>query len=681
MPTFAALLLLIPAVQDSILDPTSWPSRSEAFVLDVEPCRRSGGGPANHQLTQRGTTVWSGQRPFTLWQAAVTDAGTVLGYAYTEGVHSSKGELQLIRIGIDGQATILDAKPRRPPASPHGASSPRGLDVVLEEDLDRAIIGLQGGPPWYVQISTGKLLPPFRPVKPWTSRARPRSRVPVPPSTPVSLEFLGSVSLGGEPSDWEIASIPRAFGDGDPGVGGVRPNSEWTGWDLVIRDDGRKVLSSIPLGALRGAGCIDGTDRPQSVRTGPHSWVITVSETGRPARSHAWSVDDRAGEARELEDFECPAVWALAPLPEGGFVVLANHRTEDSSTTHLIAFDREGRTTWTVAPTREIGDRTRMFAPGSVKVTAERKVVVEDPVRELVQVFDASGRFLESLDREGSPPRNPEPPRAPTWLSEVEVDWAGRILALEYDRREIHVFDADGRLSRTCRPDPSDYAPDLQLRSLAFGPDGSVYANDRLQRRGADRRVRFLAFGPDGTRRGWESLGFDTITERWRFKPEGGERWVLGLRDLFLVAADGSLRRRIDRQPDGRWIREPRDLAVAPDGSAALLTVMNSGFPDAESAIHLYDADGAERRSFVVPKDVAEWSPAVVWTGRWIVVARDGGRFLLIDTESDRRIDYVPPWIGAGGAGLDPFLSGGGRELWLVDRETRIVRRVSLPGD
>lgn len=676
MSTVAALFLLVSSIQEPILDPTSWPSRSEMFVLEVQPHRRNGVGAANYQLKERGTAVWSGDRPFTLWQAAVTDAGTVLGYAYTEGVNSSKGELQLIRIGSDGKASILDARPRRS-ASPHGSPSPGGLDIVLEEESDRAIIGVQDNSHWYLRISTGELLPRFRSVKPWTSQARPRSRYSSPPSTPVSLEVLGTFSFGSASSDWEVPSVPRAFGDGDEGLGVVRPNSEWTGWDLVIRDDAGKVLSSVALGELRGAGRIDGPDRPQSVRTGAHSWVITVSETGRPARSHAWSVDDRTEQVRELHEFECPAVWALAPLPDEGFVVLANQRSADSSTSSLIAFDRDGKTAWTVAPTREWEARDKMSAPGSVTVTADRKIVVKDPIRRIVQVFDTSGRCLESLDQGDTVPPA-DRPRWLDWLAEVEVDLSGRIHALEYTRREIHVFDADGLPLRRCRPDPSDLSPDLGLRALVVGSDGSVYAHGWDQPSGP---TRFLAFGPDGTRRGWESLGFDTGRDHWRFKPEGGERWVMGRDHVLLVAADGSLRRRIDRQPDGRWIRASQDLEVAPDGSIAILTASSTAFEGGELSIHTYDEDGAELRSFEVPKDVRRWSPALVWTGRWIVVARRGGRFLLIDTVSDRRVDYVPPWIGAGAVELDPFLAGQGLELWLVDLQNRIVRRFSLPSD
>jgi hypothetical protein len=64
------------------LDRTSYTSPSGELELVVTPTERGGGGPGAYRLTRAGVALWSGVRPYTLWEAAVTDDGLVAGYAY-----------------------------------------------------------------------------------------------------------------------------------------------------------------------------------------------------------------------------------------------------------------------------------------------------------------------------------------------------------------------------------------------------------------------------------------------------------------------------------------------------------------------------------------------------------------------------------------------------------------------
>src|SRR5687767_10030327 len=67
------------------LAPREYASPSGRITLFVDPSSREGAGEATYVLRKDGTIVWSGERPFTLWEAAVGDDGTVGGYAYTLG--------------------------------------------------------------------------------------------------------------------------------------------------------------------------------------------------------------------------------------------------------------------------------------------------------------------------------------------------------------------------------------------------------------------------------------------------------------------------------------------------------------------------------------------------------------------------------------------------------------------
>ncbi len=86
---FSLIILLIPytafAQRLEMLNPKNYVSPSGAYVLHVDPSHRYGGGKATYRLTHKGTEVWAGVRPFTLWEAGVDDHGIVGGYAYSHG--------------------------------------------------------------------------------------------------------------------------------------------------------------------------------------------------------------------------------------------------------------------------------------------------------------------------------------------------------------------------------------------------------------------------------------------------------------------------------------------------------------------------------------------------------------------------------------------------------------------
>ena len=259
------------------------------------------------------------------------------------------------------------------------------------------------------------------------------------------------------------------------------------------------------------------------------------------------------------------------------------------------------------------------------------------------------------------------------------MDLAGRVYAQDRCSHAVHVFGSDGSRLRLCTPQPTDFAEAARPRELSVGPDGSVYLRSSAKRSRGES-IQYLAFGSEGRRLGWVAANLDWVSEVWRFKPEGGERWVLGYRELFLVDADGLPKRTIARQPDRRWLRALDDAAVAPDGSVAILSTPPYRSFDGEHAVHVYDPEGESLQSFDLPSDVRDWHPALVWTGRWLVVARDGGRFLVVDRSTGARHSFRPDGVGTDRY-LEPFLSGGGRELWLIERDARRVTRYSLPSD
>ena len=65
------------------LNPTDYKSPSGRFVLNVDPTDRMGRGEGNYQVSSNGVVVWTGTKPFTLYEAGITDDGIIGGYAYS----------------------------------------------------------------------------------------------------------------------------------------------------------------------------------------------------------------------------------------------------------------------------------------------------------------------------------------------------------------------------------------------------------------------------------------------------------------------------------------------------------------------------------------------------------------------------------------------------------------------
>jgi hypothetical protein len=67
------------------LNPKTYASPSGKYALFVNPSDLYGRGKASYRLTLNGGEVWSAEKPYTFWEACVTDNGLVGGYAYSHG--------------------------------------------------------------------------------------------------------------------------------------------------------------------------------------------------------------------------------------------------------------------------------------------------------------------------------------------------------------------------------------------------------------------------------------------------------------------------------------------------------------------------------------------------------------------------------------------------------------------
>ncbi len=68
-----------------ILDIATYRSPSGEYALTVDPSQLHGQGAGSYRMTKNGKKIWSRELAFTLFEALVTNAGEVMGYAYTNG--------------------------------------------------------------------------------------------------------------------------------------------------------------------------------------------------------------------------------------------------------------------------------------------------------------------------------------------------------------------------------------------------------------------------------------------------------------------------------------------------------------------------------------------------------------------------------------------------------------------
>jgi hypothetical protein len=439
--------------------------------------------------------------------------------------------------------------------------------------------------------------------------------------------------------------------------------------------DGGFVL--VPKGASLGGAVFDRDGQRQldlhvrgTDRTGPDEQFfaqdcVTCLAGGELAMlsngRRAVRVFDESG--RYLREIDLARAWGREPNyplavhadAKGGFLV-----HDFNGHPSIVRMDAEGKVLGSFEP--HYPDGRRFNLRGAVKAASDGTLWTSDG--EALLVLDGAGEVQRVL---GGAPDAAE-------LGEVAVLCLGpddRIYAADRRTGAVHVFRTDGTLQHVCVPVPEDFDEQLSLVPLTVTDTHEVLLGpDPVADEGA-RPVRFAA---SGTR--LESPGGP---DGDRYAQRGSDRvWIVGYKALFLVDVDGEIVRRIDRAPDGRWLRGTAGAGVAPDGSIAVATCDRLASGGGTPGIHVYSASGEPVRSFAPPKDMPGWLP-LAFDGERLAIGlyrdRQPGEVVLMDAHGRELGRVRPPgevecW--------QPFFAAGGDELWLFDGERRI-ERFALP--
>lgn len=146
-----------------------------------------GQGEGSYRLARAGAEVWAKKLPFTLWQAAVTDDGTVVGYAYTHGLHGFpptekrdetsrkewEGYVHAVIIDSKGELRLNEREKRaRSGFLDHDVAYPAARGLFVDPANDRFVIRFADPDlnrqieKWVVyRLSDGKRLTSFEPAE------------------------------------------------------------------------------------------------------------------------------------------------------------------------------------------------------------------------------------------------------------------------------------------------------------------------------------------------------------------------------------------------------------------------------------------------------------------------------------------------------------------------------------
>ena len=244
-------------------------------------------------------------------------------------------------------------------------------------------------------------------------------------------------------------------------------------------------------------------------------------------------------------------------------------------------------------------------------------------------------------------------------IVEVAGDPHGRLYAVDGRTGAVHVFDANGRKLRVCKPARDDFSENPSP-TIAVADDGSVYLGRR-------DRNEHLHFAPDGSRVGKKNFELDAIHGAWF--PRGRDMLVLGDHAVWLTDENGKVRRTIERRADRKWLAHPHDAAVASDGSFAITSAQGMGrrdwsitfFSAAGDALHTAPLHGFAKLSG--------------FNGTHAVFVREGE--IVVCDNHGAPVQRFPSKTGDWTWGQ--FLTCDGRELWALDFSTRKVRRYAMP--
>ncbi len=154
-----------------VLQPKHYLSQSGAFDLYVDPGDWLGHGSANYEVRHEGQLAWNGEKAFTFWEAAVSNSGNTLGYAYSNGPDGGRDDGDFRVVILSGKGSILceEVRERGYSRIMHSPPVPLGRGLFIQDESEKGVIRVgddEGEEWWWVyDIESGKALEKIQPKK------------------------------------------------------------------------------------------------------------------------------------------------------------------------------------------------------------------------------------------------------------------------------------------------------------------------------------------------------------------------------------------------------------------------------------------------------------------------------------------------------------------------------------
>jgi hypothetical protein len=254
-------------------------------------------------------------------------------------------------------------------------------------------------------------------------------------------------------------------------------------------------------------------------------------------------------------------------------------------------------------------------------------------------------------------------------IAGMAIDRQGQIYAVESRTGSIHVFDADGKLQHICETKPTDFKVELWDATVNVRNGGDVYLG---LANGA-----FAHFSKNGTRLKDEVPPSTESANGCLFQPGTDRIVAIGFHNVSLLERAGKVVRTIQRRPDGNWLARIGEVALAPDGSLAILAETLDRRQNVPPALCLYRSSGDPICTIILPKDAGILT-RLAYDGRSVVVTVDHGVIIYDGTGTPlQRSTYEAQ--GEKNLYYHPYILPGGRSFALFDGKNPMLRRYELP--
>jgi sugar lactone lactonase YvrE len=487
----------------AVLNPREYTSPSGTFVLTVDPSDLYGRGDGDYRVTKQGVVVWEGRKPFTLYEAGITEDGLIGGYAYTHGIeghfresgNSGLGEFHVVIMRGTGEVLLDDVVKRTGSRYLHAPPNPLAKGILVDGSKDRLVVVVldenvnrRENSWWTYELSTGKRLgkygsgpevpPPARPAE-ITPPALPEF-----PSRP--LKLLGQFTLDkpGAATTSPIRNISGFDIDSRGQIGFIRRDGPGKFSFALIAPDGR-LLRDTSL-AIPDALTTNGS--PKAAWVESNRWVVVASRNEVGSKAAAWWLNDADGTLTSIAGFDSPYIEEIVGLRGGGFVALAKNRRQYSIEDQLICFDPTGQIRWRLRQDNN-GGTGALFSPKDITVTSDNRIAVLDVIRHTVQFFSTNENFLGAVKLDDAWGRKPNYP------SRLTADKEGGVLVQDFRGNPPLVrMDADGKVIVQFQPKHPDGRIIDSGPGIKVDPSGRVWVCDgkcflRLSDKGVAERV------------------------------------------------------------------------------------------------------------------------------------------------------------------------------------------------